>query len=234
MALPAPFLVADASDEAFERCGVAPSGITPEHIESLSRSINLLLSAWENDGIDFWKVQTLTHTTTLGESTFTPPDGTIDIIRIGVKRDSYLTPMLIIAADDWFMIPDRDLAQGMPTRLWLQRLRDTNVGNYWPMAENDTDELVYDALVQFDDSTILQGEPDVPRPWLAAFTDGLTYMLARKYDKANLALHSDIYGGPGTAKYPQVSSGSYATARMGNRERGDTVFIKHKSRRMRR
>lgn len=235
MALPPTFTVQDSIEEAFERCGVDPKGITGEHVESASRSITLLLSAWNNDSVDFWKVVSgSTHLQTVEEQQWTLPDDCVDVLSIGVLRDQYLTPMLLISRDDWFSLPDRALASGMATRLWTERLISSVTAHVYPMAENSTDVLVFDYMQLFQDSTILQGSPDVPPLWLAAFVDGLTFFLSRKFDRANILQHAAIYGGPGTPEYPIKCTGTYAAARMGNRERADTVMIKHKARRLRR
>lgn len=226
MALPESFSIADAIDEAFERIGRAPSGITAEHIVSAQRSIRLLLSDWNTDSVDFWKVASgQIHTVALNESAFTPVAGTVDIIRVACRRSQYDTPMLVIAAEDWFAIPDKLLTAGMPTRVWCERLASSVSAHYWPMAENATDVLVYDALLQFNDSSILAGSPDVPEMWLNAFTDGLTAKLAEKWAPDRMAEKIQIYGGP------EVRTGSYGRARHGNRERAPTIMTVHRSRR---
>lgn len=229
MALYGAFSIADSIDEAFERCGRDPSAITGEHIASAQRSIRLLLSDWNTDSVDFWKVASgQQQALTVNQAVFTPLAGTIDIIRIACRRDVYDTPMLVIAASDWFAIPDRQVVIGMPNRLWCERLVSTVNANIYPMSENATDVLIYDALLQFNDSSFLAGSPDVPDTWLNAFVDGLTVKLAEKYAPDRLGEKQALYGGP------MMRTGSYARARYGNRERGDTVLIRHSTRRPRR
>lgn len=230
MTLPAAWTIADSLDEAFERCGVAPSGITEEHIDSAARSIRLLLSSWNNDSIDFWKVSSGNQQTlAVDDDSFTPVSGTLDIIRAKVLRDDVTTPMLIIGAEDWFRIPDLLAGNtGMPNRLWVERLASSVTANFWPASENATDKIVYDAILQFNDSTVLSGSADVPETWLTAFLDGLTMFLSQKFDRANYDRNARIYGGP------MIPTGSYAVARAGNREKADTVFVVHNSRRRRR
>lgn len=228
MALPSAFSIADAIDEAMERCGYAPSGLTPEHIASAQRSIRLLLSDWNTDSVDFWKVSSGNlHALALSEASFTPVTGTVDIIRMACRRSQYDTPMLVISGAEWFAIPDKLLTSGMPTRVWCERLVSSVTAHIWPYSENATDVMVYDALTQFNDSSILAGSPDVPEPWLNAFTDGLTMKCAEKWAPDRLAEKKQIYGGP------MESTGSYARARYGNRERGDTTFSFRKARRRR-
>ena len=234
MALPGTFSVANAIDEAFERIGFDPTGLTARHINSARRSIRLLLSDWNNDSVDFWKVVSGVQVPLVyNQASFTPVEGCIDILRIACRRDRYDTPMLIIAASDWFAIPDKTQDIGMPTRLWNERLVNTQIGHIWPFSENDTDILIYDAMVRFQDSTILAAGADVPDEWLEAFTAGLAAKLAEKFAPQRLEEKMKLYGGP-MPDGGLSNKGAYGRARVGNRERTDTVMVVHKGRRWRR
>lgn len=229
MALPSAWTVSNAIDDAFERIQFSPEALTPQHLVSARRSIRLLLDEWNNDSVDFWKVQSnIQHVQTLNEASFVPPAGLIDILDMAVLRDTYTTPMVCLARADWFAIPDKATVQGMANRFWLERLIAGFVCHIYPFAENSTDILVYDAMVQFNDSSILQGAADVPPLWNEAFTAGLCAKLAEKFNRALWAEKKAAAGGP------LQPGGAYAIARTGNRERGDTVMIVHKGRRQRR
>lgn len=229
MALPSAFTVSQGIDEAFERIGYDPTALEPRHLVSARRSIRLMLDDWNNDSVDFWKVQSnIQHVQTLNEASFVPPVGLIDILDMAVLRDTYTTPMVCLARSDWFAIPDKATVQGMANRFWLERLIAGFVCHIYPFAENSTDILVYDAMVQFNDSSILQGAADIPPLWNEAFVAGLTAKLAEKFARQLWAEKKAEAGGPFTP------GGAYGRARTGNRERGDTVMIVHKGRRQRR
>lgn len=229
MALPSSFSVANAIDDAFERIGFDPTGLTGRHYQSARRSIRLMLTDWNNDSVDFWKVASgVEQALVYGQETFVPIEGCVDVLRIACRRDRYDTPMLIIAASDWFAIPDKNQDYGMPTRLWNERLVDSQVGHIWPRSENDTDILIYDAMLQFNDSAILAGSPDVPDQWTEAFVAGLTAKLAEKFAPTRLEEKMKLAGGP------MMPGGAYGRARTGNRERTDTVMVVHRGRRWRR
>ncbi len=235
MTLAAQFSLSEHIDEAFERCGFAPSGLTPGHIVSARRSVRTMLASWNNDSVDFWKVNSgLTHTQTLGETNFALAPGTIDVLRMAVLRNNYTTPMVILSASDWFNIPDKAVVQGMATRTWIERIESGLISHIYPFAENSTDVLVYDAMVQFNDSSILKNTPDIMPLWDAAFTTGLTAYLAEKFAPARFQEKWALYGGPGYHSPPGKSKSAYEIARQGNRERADTVMIVGKSRRWRR
>lgn len=228
MGLPAAFSVAEGIEEAFERIGRAPSGLGAEHLISARRSIRLLLSDWNTDGVDFWKVASLQlHTLALNESYFTPVSGTIDILDCAVRRNNFDTPMLIVSQTDWFAIPDKTIT-GMPNRLWLERLATSKIAHIWPASANATDIIVYNAMVRFNDSSVLSSEADVPDMWLEAFYAGLAFKLAEKFAPERLAEKEQLYGGP------LKNYGAYYRARIGDRERSDTTMVVHHSRRFRR
>jgi hypothetical protein len=237
MTLPPIFKTYEAIDEAFERIGFDPEGLTARHLASARRSIHLMLDLWNNDSVDFWKVVSgVEQPTSVLMQTFTPAvDGFIDMLRMTLKRDSYTTPITLIAASDWFAIPDKDVTRGMPNRCWVQRLQNSAECYIYPKAENDTDIIIYDAMVRSYDSAILNAQADVPPTWNEAFTAGLTWYLAEKFAPARMAEKDVKYGGPGTSTYAAGKPvGAYAIARMGNRERADTTFVVHKNRRPRR
>lgn len=109
------------------------------------------------------------------------------------------------------------------------------VAHFYPKAENSTDILIYDAMMQFNDSTVLGGSPDVPPRWNEAFTAGLTWKLAEKFRPAAAKDKQILYGGPGFDWVKMnVAMPAYQRARMGDRERGDTILVYQRSRRTRR
>jgi hypothetical protein len=79
--------VQDIITEAFERCGLDPQVQTGDRAVSARRSLNLLFSEWANRGINYWTVTKNTLTLVNGQTTYTLPEGTIDIMD-AVIRDS--------------------------------------------------------------------------------------------------------------------------------------------------
>ncbi len=233
MSLYSDMTLAEALDEAFENIGFAPSSIQAEHLDSARRSIRRMLTAWNNDSVNFWTVAPgLTHTQAVGEDSFVLPAGTIDLLRIGILRNGYLTPVLLISADDWFNIADKGLASGMATRVWVERDVEPPVAHVYPKAENSTDVLTFDAMTWFQDSSALNVKPQIGQLWNDAFISGMEWYLARKFAPARAGEKEAYYGGPETQFLG--GRGSYRVARMGNRERADTVLIRRKSRAWRR
>lgn len=219
MALPATFTVAAALDEAWERIDKDPAKMTGRHIVSAQRTIRLMLVQWNNDGILFMKVTSgLLHTVALAETSFAASTGVIDILSAAIRRNSLDSPMLMLSRDEWFALPDKALAQAMPDRFWVERIASPPTVHFYPMAENATDVIVYDALMRFNESGALASAPDVQELWLEAFVSGLTAGLAEKFAPNRFIEKMALYGGPGKR------TGAYAVAKMGNVEKGDLQF----------
>lgn len=226
MALPATFTVAAALDEAWERIGKDPSLLTGRHIISAQRSIRLMLVQWNNDGILFIKVTAgLLHTVALAETSFVAATGVIDILDAALRRSSLDSPMLMLSRAEWFNLPDKLLAQAMPDRFWVERIASPPTVHFYPMAENATDVIIYDAVTRFNDSSALAAAPDVQELWLEAFVSGLTAYLAEKFAPHRFIEKMALYGGPGKR------TGAYAVAKMGNAEKGDLQFTMPRRRR---
>lgn len=233
MTLYADMTMGDALDEAFENIGFSPEAVQAAHIDSARRSIRRLLTVWNNDAINFWKVAPgLTHTQTVGEDAFPLPAGTIDLISIGILRNGYLTPVLMISQSDWFNIADKGLASGLATRVWVERDVEPPIVHVYPKAENSTDVLVFDAMQWFEDSSALNVKPNIGQMWNDAFISALEWYLAQKHAPARAQEKEARYGGPETQF--RGNAGSYRVARMGNRERADTVMIRRTTRSWRR
>lgn len=220
MSFPATFTVAAALDEVWERIGKDPSALLARHVNSAQRSIRLLLTQWNNDGTLFCKVASgnLHTIAAIGESSFTPIAGTIDFISAANRRNSLDTPMLLISRSEWFALPDKLLTKAMPDRLWIERNATIPTAHYYPMAENVTDIIVYDAIVRFNDSSALAGAPDIAELWNEAFVSGLTAMMAEKFAPERFMEKMALYGGPGKR------GGAYGVAKMGNAEKTSLRF----------
>lgn len=228
MALPGTFTVAEAMTDAFERIGKSLNVIGMEAIYSVQRSIRLLLADWNTDGVLFWKVSSGNlHAMALNETSFTPITGTIDILDMAVRRDSVDKPLGALARADWFALANKLVTEGQVISYWVERNVTTPLIHLYPKNNNATDVIVYDAILYFNDSTNIAAAADIPERWIEAFVSGLTAKLAEKFAPDRLAEKLALYGGPGvmqTTFNGQRLLPAYRRARMGDRERGDTVM----------
>lgn len=228
MAIPARLLVREAIDDAYERIGLPLSDLDANRLISCQRSIRLLLDEWNNDGVTMWRVLTDQQATALavGDEDADMPTNVLDVLDMAVLREESKIPMAQFSRSDWFSLPDRINSSGMPTRWWAERNAEPIVVHFYPKAENATDVLIYDCISFFEDSTALSSFADVRRNWNEAFVSGLSCKFAEKWAPARLIEKMGIYGGP-----LKPGTGAYAVAKMGDRDRGDTVFTLNKRRR---
>lgn len=227
MAIPARFLVREAIDDAYERIGKNPASIDVPILISCQRSIRLMLDDWNNDGVMMWRILTDQQLaiSAIGDEDFTLPSNVMDILDMAVFRSNAKIPMIEISRTDWFALPDRTNSSGMPTRWWPERNQEPILVHTYPKAENTSDILVYDAMTYFAESTSLSSFADVRRNWNEAFVSGLAAKFAEKWAPDRLDEKRKLAGGP------LLMGGAYAVAKMGDRERGDTVFVLNKRRR---
>jgi hypothetical protein len=203
--------IAEVTEEAFERCGIDPSSLTGRHLLSARRSLNLLYASWQGEGVLHWKVAAKTNTFTQADESFTLPTGEIDILEAVLRRDGSDTEMIPISRDEFLSIPDKD-QQGRPDRYWVERLK-TPVVHIWPAAENSTDIIAYNALMQFEDADGVAEDPDTPRRWLEAITSGLASKLAVKFAPDRIQM------------LVPMAEHEFTKARMEDRSRADISMV---------
>lgn len=230
MAIPARFLVREAIDDAYERIGKNPILLDAQTLISAQRSIRLLLDEWNNDGVMMWRILTdqQLSISAIGLETFTLPSNVMDILDMAVFRSEAKIPMIEVSRTDWFALPDRTNSSGMPTRWWPERNQEPILVHTYPKTENTSDILIYDCMTYFAESTSLSSFADVRRNWNEAFVAGLAAKFAEKWAPDRLVEKRQLAGGP------LQMGGAYTIAKMGDRERGDTVFVLNKRRRQHR
>lgn len=172
--------VAEVLEDAFERCGIDPASITARHSRSARRSMNLLFSAWANEGPLLWAIDEQTITPVVGTATYDCPDGTVAILEVFVRRNGVDTPVFPMGRDEYAAIPDKT-TQGLANRVYFDRQADTPTLTFWNVPENTTDELIYYRMRQLQDVGAGSNTPDIPYRWQEALTAGIAAKLAEKY-----------------------------------------------------
>lgn len=72
--------IADITIEMFERCGIRASEITPDHMFSARRSINLVLASLQNKGVNLWTVDQISIPLYQGVATYSVSTNTIMVL----------------------------------------------------------------------------------------------------------------------------------------------------------
>ena len=172
-------------EEAFERCGAELR--TGYDLRTARRSLNLLLAAWANQGINLWTVDSGSQVLTAGTNTYTLPADTVDliehVIRTGAGNVSTQTDLTItrISVSTYSSIPNK-LQQARPIQVYINRQAAAPQFTVWPTPDNSqTYTFVYWRLRRIQDAgaggTYTQ---DIPFRFLNALVSGLAYYLSMK------------------------------------------------------
>jgi hypothetical protein len=226
-------VVQEMMDDAFERAGMDPQVSVTAHLKSAFRSMRLMLnSEWATLGIMQWQIQQgAIHTLSVGETSFHPPAGFLDITEAVLRRPGALTTyadvgMYPLTRQEYTSITNK-LIQGRPDRYFVDRQAGITgslsnaIVNYWQAGSNNTDMIVYNYFHQDQDVTDdLSGTVDIPIIAKEAFTAGLAAKLAMKWNPQKYPMLQEIYFGP-PSQDPTYVGGAMGRLRIEYRERGD-------------
>lgn len=168
--------VAEYVEEAFERCGLEVR--TGYDLKSAKRSLNLLLADWANRGLNQWTIKQRTITMIPGTGEYNVGTDVIDILSVVVQRDGTDYSLLRLSRDGYLTIPNKT-TQGRVNQFFLDRQISPNL-KLWPVPDNNTDVVYYDALTRMDDADIYTNTMDVPFRFYPCLAAGLAYYLALK------------------------------------------------------
>ena len=176
--------VADYVEEAFERCGLEVR--TGYDLKTAKRSMNLMFADWANRGLNQWTIAQKTFTVASGDGDYDLGTSTIDVLSLVVRRDGTDYALNRISRDEYLNIPTKSTT-GRPTQYFVDRLINPVI-KMWPLPDNSTDVVIYDALIRLDDADNYTNTLQVPFRFYPALAAGLAYYIAikRAPDRAQL------------------------------------------------
>jgi hypothetical protein len=96
-----------------------------------------------------------------------------------------------LSREEYLNIPTKT-TQGRPSQFFLDRQIDPNL-KIWPIPENSTDVLYYDALTRMDDADTFTNTLDVPFRFYPCLAAGLAYYIAIKRSPQRVQLLKAVY-----------------------------------------
>lgn len=142
---------ADIVLEAFDRCGIRPTSLTRQHMQSAVRSVNLALQTWGNRGVNLWAVDLQTIPMQQGVTTYTLPSDTVSLL--DAYREQYQLSNLVNLTPSFSTISGQSIVNvlqsnhGLQTGFWLQAVLPVAVGGIilfgFYMVTNVTDQNNY-------------------------------------------------------------------------------------------
>jgi hypothetical protein len=171
--------LADITLYAFNLCGVRPTALTQEHMQSAYLASNLIQSEWAARGVNLWKVELVTTPLVQGTAVYSVSPSVITIL------DAYVTVGTGAGATDRYILPisrteyatyANKTMQGFPTVYWLDRLQNPSV-TLWPVPDGNEVSISYYAVQQLEDAQLASAtQPDIQY----YFTRAYAYALARE------------------------------------------------------
>jgi|TARA_R110000822_G_scaffold53883_3_gene138654 hypothetical protein len=149
-------------------------------VTSAKRSINLLLTDWQNRNINLWTVNTTVISVTTSVTSYALTNSTIDILEAVVTRDDRDLGMTRISMEEYLNINNKSQT-GRPSQYAIRRGRDYPELFLYPIPENSTDTLKLEQIHKIQDvENIISENVDVPTRFLPCLTMGLAYYMSMK------------------------------------------------------
>jgi len=181
--------VAEYIEEAFERCGLEVR--TGYDLKTAKRSLNLMLAEWANRGLNQWTIKQRSQTLTQADGEYDLGTDVIDVLSLVVRRDNTDYALTRVSRDTFLSIPNKT-TQGRPSQFFLDRQITPNL-KIWPIPENSTDVIYYDALTRMDDADAQVNTLDMPFRFYPCLAAGLAYYIALKRAPNRLQLLKAVY-----------------------------------------
>lgn len=217
--------LAEIVDEAFERCRVDPAKITSRHILSARRSMRFMLADWATKDYNDFRIQQYSFAVTQGTASYTDPDipaSILDVLDAVLRRNGVDTPIIPYSRADFINIPEKTI-EGRPDRWFIEKGRDGITATFWPVPENSTDEIVFNAVRKFEDADTASDNADIPYHMYEAFASGLAAKLAEKFAPPEMEQGLVL-----------KAAGAFRDGMNAVRERGDVRIVPTSSYRRRR
>lgn len=181
--------VSDYIEEAFERCGLEVR--TGYDLKTAKRSLNLMLAEWSNRGLNQWTIKRRSETMVSGTSAYSLSDDVIDILSVVIQRSGTDYSLDRISRDTHLSIPNKTTS-GRPSQFFLDRQITPSL-KLWPVPDNNTDVVYYDALVRMDDADTALNTMEVPFRLYPCLAAGLAYYISIKRAPNRVQLLKAMY-----------------------------------------
>ena len=181
---------------ALRKIGVVAQGetATTDQITEGAFALNLLVKAWEADGMPLWALRTTAIPLTAGKTSYSigtdisndiVTDKPLKVIQAW-NRDPISKvdiPMRIITKQEYAILGNKTTS-GKPIQLYYEPQRDQGVVYLFPTpASSDVSSSVIYITYQrpFEDFNASSDTPDFPQEWYEAVVYGLATRLASEY-----------------------------------------------------
>lgn len=179
---------------ALRLCGALAVGETPsaDQVTEASEALNMLVKAWQADGMALWARGEYTLPLTLSTQSYNIGIGqTVNIakplkITQAILHDTQTNvdiPMRIITRDEYLRLGNKTTT-GQPIQIYYDPQRDHGVLYVYPPANSAAvsyKQIKFTYQKPFEDFDASTDNPDFPQEWYEALKYGLASRLAGEY-----------------------------------------------------
>lgn len=179
---------------ALRLCGALALGETPsaDQVSEASEALNMLVKAWQADGMALWARGEYTLPLTLSTQSYNIGIGqTVNIakplkITQAILHDTQTKvdiPMRIITRDEYLRLGNKTTT-GQPIQIYYDPQRDHGVLYVYPPANSSAvsyKQIKFTYQKPFEDFDASTDNPDFPQEWYEALKYGLASRLAGEY-----------------------------------------------------
>lgn len=169
---------------AYMNIGIRPTSILQEHMSAARMAANMMLSRWSNQGVNLWAVDLIEVPLVEGQATYSVDANTVVILDVYSRYISGGSPpvdrpIMPISRSEYASYSTKTI-QGAPTVYWFDRLLSPTI-TLWPVPDGQSATVLrYYRVRRIQDASMAGNtQVEIPYLWLEAFSDGLTYRLAR-------------------------------------------------------
>ena len=181
--------VAEAIEEAYERCGLEMR--TGYDARTARRSLNIMFSEWANRGLNLWTVEQATQALTSGTATYQFTTDYTDLLEVVIRRGGTDFSLSRMSRGDYLNLPNKDQT-GRPSQYYFDR-KITPSLILWPTPDSSSDSLVYYYVRRIQDADTLQNTTDIPFRFLPCLVAGLAYYISMKKAPDKIQILKSVY-----------------------------------------
>lgn len=183
----------DLISGALRLCGALGMGETPtsSQVTEASTALNMLVKAWQADGMPLWALKEYNLTLTLSNTYEIGLGKTINIAKPLKVTQAYLRdtvsnvdiPMRVLTRDEYIRLGNK-VTTGHPISYYYEPLSNYGILHIYPNPDTisiNSKRFIFVYQRPFEDFDVGTDEPDFPQEWYEALKYGLATRLAGEY-----------------------------------------------------
>lgn len=171
--------------EALEQIGAIGIGdtISATDITTCSRTLNMMIKAWEAKGIHLWTLTEMSVALVVAQATYTLSPRPLMVKQAFLRNtDNIDRPVRVRSKSDYNLIPDKTTT-GKISQVCYDPQLSTGTLSVWPTPDDATDVLHLVYLRVIEDFDASSDNADLPQEWLLPIALNLGMLVSPKYGK---------------------------------------------------